>query len=135
MDQARISIKDLQVLLICMMYHYDVNFFEGYVLYDRLATKPRPIRLKNRKDFQQFYLIVRVFRQNLIISEKFERQKEFTKATYLYEMGITTKTKDERVKRYLKALPQDNQRLGNKRKKNQSPITLTDKKKLLEPYN
>ena len=51
MDEARLSVNDLQVLMVCIMYHYDARIVEGYVLYDRFAAKPKPVRLKVRKDF------------------------------------------------------------------------------------
>mmetsp|Transcript_38031 Transcript_38031/g.46477 ORF Transcript_38031/g.46477 Transcript_38031/m.46477 type:complete len:150 (+) Transcript_38031:1302-1751(+) len=51
MEEARISLSDLYILLICTMYHFDQRILDGYVLIDRSAIKPRPIRLRVRKDF------------------------------------------------------------------------------------
>ena len=64
MEGARMSVSDLYVLLICVLYHHDKNVFEGYVLFDHTGYKGRSYKLKLRRDFQQFYLTLRVLRQN-----------------------------------------------------------------------
>ena len=51
MESARMSISDLYVLLLCVLYHHDKNVFDGYVLHDRQGQKSRSFKLKLRKDF------------------------------------------------------------------------------------
>ena len=64
--------------------------------------------------------------------EKQARRNEIVKATYLYEMGIESKTKDKKVARYLRALPKDNLRVENNMAlpKTKSPMASTVKKLL-----
>ena len=113
LENSRMSEADLRVLLICIQYHYDKEMLEEYILYDKSQNKGRGkyYRLKVQKDFQQFYLTVRIFRQNLITAEKYSRQQELTKSVFLYEMGIKPQTSDTRVSRMMRALPQHNMRL------------------------
>ena len=73
-DMARISEADLRVLLSCTLYCQDLNILQGFCLFDKLGkTKGKQYRLDRKKDFQQFYLIIRVFRQNLATAEKFQK--------------------------------------------------------------
>ena len=69
------SEADLRVLLSCTLYYQDKGIMQGYCLYDRLGkTKGgKQFRLDRKKDFQQLYLIIRMFRQNLAVAEKYQR--------------------------------------------------------------
>ena len=57
------SQSDLRVLLNCILYFQDKNLLLGYHLYDITGKKnSKHFRLDRKKDFQQFYLIIRMFR-------------------------------------------------------------------------
>jgi len=105
MDRVRLSESDLRVLLICTLYLFEPELLDGYVLYDKSLTKAKFFKLQQRKDFDKFYLVVRMLRQNLLISEKYKRHQEMEKSVFLYEMGIQAETKDKNAQRHLRSLP------------------------------
>ena len=68
---ARISEADLRVLLSCTLYYQDKAAMQGYCLYDKLGKKGKYYKLERKNDFQKLYLIIRMFRQNMAVAEKF----------------------------------------------------------------
>jgi len=87
-EMARVSEADLRVLLSCTLYYKDKETMKSYCLFDISTKKPKQYRLDRKKDFQQLYLIIRMFRQNMAVAEKYQRQKEVARSVYFYEMGI-----------------------------------------------
>ena len=61
--------------------------------------------MTRRKDFQQFYLIIRPMRQNMVASENFKKKQEIARSVYLHEMGINDKPKNKQAERLLRGLP------------------------------
>lgn len=61
-EYARMSESDLRVLLMCTLFFADKRILCDYCLYDRTGAKPKQYRLDRKKDFQKFYLIIRMLR-------------------------------------------------------------------------
>ena len=82
---TKISVKDLKVLLLCIMNLRDASLMSGYILYNKhchekfSACYKSTYKLWVAKDFQQFFLIVQALRLNFRNSEKFSKTQNLRK--------------------------------------------------------
>lgn len=101
LTNAKLSQADIRVFLMSTQYLYDRQIFQTYTLYDKYkkGEKARYYRLEKKKEFNAFYLIIRDFRENKILADKYEVKQKIARDVHLYETGITLDPKGSRMNR------------------------------------
>ena len=79
----------------------DRYILQSYHLFDRFnkGAKGRQYRLDRKQDFNAFYILIRVFRDNKIASDKYKAKKKIANDVHLAESGLApmpTKTRSSR---------------------------------------
>ena len=128
-------VQDLQVLLNCILYHFDKEINKGYVLYNRhtpckhAATKQRIFNMEKKTDFCQFYLLVQHMRVHLIKTEQYLKQSKLDKSMYMAVMGFKDPPKNKKNLRVYNSY-----NLADKLRLNQT-VNTTSKEKVYAKLN
>ena len=82
---------------MCTQYMHDQYVFQSYCLYDKFkkGAKVRTYRLIRKQDFNAFYLLIRVFRENKIHADKYMAKQKIAQEVHLIETGLVPDPKDK----------------------------------------
>ena len=100
-ETAKMSQADIRVFLMCTQYYHDSYIFKSYCLFDKFkkGSKGRQYRLERKQDFNAFYLLIRVFRDNKIAADKYEVKQKIARDVHLIETGLVSDPKESKIAR------------------------------------